>query len=328
MLSQLQFTGMEEVNMDYVMMFITIALIIAVIAIVLVSWKLSNMIVRPNVANPDQCYLEEIEKGKIDKEKYEHTYKRKDFTLTSEFGYQLSCSFIPRREDVSFDNQRERVVVIVHGYTFCQFGSVKYIDIFRNLGFNCVIYDHRNHGYSDRTTTTMGYYEARDLKQICDWAREKLGEGTIVGTHGESMGAATVMVNASLDDKLAFVIEDCGYHNLPELLAYHLKMTYHLPRFPFLYTASLMSKLRGGIFFHQVMPSKEVAKCESIPMLFLHGELDDFVPTYMIKEAYNAKKGYRRMKLFANAAHAESYWSNQSEYRKEIEEFLKDTKII
>jgi fermentation-respiration switch protein FrsA (DUF1100 family) len=142
------------------------------------------------------------------------------------------------------------------------------------------------------------------------------------------MGAATVMMNAPLDKQLAFVIEDCGYSDLSEQLAYNMKKIYHLPRFPFLPIASLFSRLRGGIFFHQVVPKNEVAKCDSLPMLFLHGEQDDFVPTYMVKEIYEVKKGYRRMRIFPNASHAESYWNNQAEYTREIEEFLKEIKII
>lgn len=314
--------------MNFVIILIVVLLAATVSAVFLISWKLSSLIVTPNISDPDKCYIEEIEKGKIDKEKYEHTYNREDFKLKSEYGYNLSCTFIPRKPDIPLKDNHERAVVIVHGYTFCQFGSVKYVDIFRDLGFNCVIYDHRNHGYSDKTSTTMGYYEARDLKQICDWTRHRLGEGTIVGTHGESMGAATVMMNAPLDDKLAFVIEDCGYSDLGDQLSFNMKKFYHLPRFPFLYTASLLSRLRGGIFFNQVIPINEIAKCEKIPMLFIHGESDDFVPAYMINDLFEAKKGYRRMKTFPNASHAESYWNNQSEYKEEIVDFLREIQVI
>lgn len=314
--------------MNLTVVLITVLLAAIVITVLAVSWKLSNLIVAPNTCNPEQCYLDNIKKGEINQEEYEHTYNREDFTLTSEYGYPLSCSFIPRKPDIPFKDKRERAVVIVHGYTVCKFGSVKYVTIFRNLGFHCVIYDHRNHGYSGKTATSMGYYEARDLKLVCDWTRNRLGEGTILGTHGESMGAATVMMNAALDDQLAFVIEDCGYSNLADQLAFNLKKFYHMPRFPILYTTSLISKLRGGIYFHQVIPLKEIAKCEAIPMLFIHGELDDFVPFHMVHELYGAKKGYRRIKTFSNASHAESYWKNQSEYTKEVEEFLREIKII
>lgn len=302
------------------------ALIVGVVLVI--SFRLSSRIVTPNTSDPDQCYIDEIALGKIITKEYEQDYHREDFKLQSDYGYTLSGSFIPRDPNVMREDKKERVVVLVHGYTFCQFGSVKYINIFRKLGFHCVIYDHRNHGYSDKAVTTMGYYEARDLKKVCDYIRMKLGEDIIIGTHGESMGAATVMMNAPLDNQLAFVIEDCGYSDLSDQLAYNLKKIYHLPRFPFLRIASLFSRLRGGIFFHQVIPKNEVAKCDSLPMLFLHGELDDFVPTSMIKQIYDVKKGYRRMRIFPNAAHAESYWNNQEEYNREIKEFLKEINII
>lgn len=298
------------------------------VAVLVISFLLSSFIVKPKTLNPDHCYMDEIAKGKINRQEYEQDYHREDFKLLSDYGYTLSGSFIPRASKGMGKDEKEKVVVLVHGYTFCQFGSVKYINIFRKLGFHCVIYDHRNHGYSDKAVTTMGYYEARDLKKVCDYIRKKLGDDIILGTHGESMGAATVMMNAPLDPKLSFVIEDCGYSDLSDQLAHNLKMMFHLPRFPFLALASLFSKLRGGIFFHQVNPKKEVAKCDALPMLFLHGEQDDFVPTDMIKELYEIKKGYRRMRIFPNAAHAESYWNNQEDYSREIEEFLKEIKII
>lgn len=308
--------------------FLLVVILLIVAIVLVISFGLSSLIVRPNVPDPDQCYIDEIAKGKIIKEEYEEDYHREDFKLSSDYGYTISGTFIPRDPSVMLGDNKERVVVLVHGYQFCQFGSVKYINIFRKLGFHCVIYDHRNHGYSDKAVTTMGYYEARDLKKVCDYIRTKLGEDIILGTHGESMGAATVMMNAPLDPKLAFAIEDCGYADLSDLLAYSLNKVYHLPRFPFLWIASLFSRMRGGIFFHQVIPKNEVAKCDSIPMLFLHGEQDDFVPTSSIHEVYEAKRGYRRMRKFPNAAHAESYWNNQEEYSGEIEAFLKELKII
>jgi len=312
-----------------IIIIIILALFVLIVGLVLViSFGLSNLIVTPHTPDPNQCYIDEIAKGKIIKEEYESDYHREDFKLQSDYGYMISGSFIPRDSNVMLDDKKEKVVVLVHGYQFCQFGSVKYINIFRKLGFHCVIYDHRNHGYSDKAVTTMGYYEARDLKKVCDYIRTKLGDDIILGTHGESMGAATVMMNAPLDDKLTFAIEDCGYSNLSDLLAYSLNKVYHLPRFPFLWIASLFSRLRGGIFFHQVIPKNEVAKCDALPMLFLHGEQDDFVPTSSINEVYEAKRGYRRMRIFPNAAHAESYWNNKEEYSQEIEAFLKEIKII
>lgn len=315
---------------DVILIVLAMISIITLIIIV-ISFRLSGMIVSPKICDPDKSYIDEIAKGQIDKNKYEEDYHREDFTLQSDYGYSLSGSSIPK---IPYSYQmnpmasKEMVVVFAHGYSYCQYGSVKYIDIFRKLGFHCVIYDHRNHGYSDKAVTTMGYYEARDLKKICDYIREKLGEDIILGTHGESMGGATVMINAALDPKLTFVIEDCGYSDLSSQLSHNMKTIYRLPRFPFLRLGSAFSKLRGGVYFSQVIPKNELARCEAIPILFLHGDEDDFVPTYMVQDNYNAKKGYRRMRIFPNSGHAESYIKNKEEYSHEIEDFLKEIVLL
>ncbi len=298
------------------------------IAVLIISWRLTGLVVRPKMSDPEECFIAASERGEFDRNAYETQWNREDFFLTSPFGYKLSCTFIPRKKDMEPRDKRERAVVIVHGYTYCSVGSIKYAEMFRELGLNCIIYDHRAHGYSDKAIVTMGYYEALDLKAVCDWARNKLGQDTVIGTHGESMGAATVMMNIPLDGKLAFAIEDCGYSSLSGQLAYRLKTEYHLPRYPFMPISSLISRLRGGVFFSKVSPVKEVAKRDDIPVLFIHGEADNYVPFYMVNEVFNAKKGPKYKRTFPGAAHAGSYMSDKEGYQAAVAEFLKAHDII
>ena len=143
------------------------------------------------------------------------------------------------------------------------------------------------------------------------------------------MGAATVMLHAPTDAALAFAVEDCGYSGLPDELAHGMKTQFHLPRFPFLAIASLFSRLRGGVFFGSVQPARALAGCrESLPMLFLHGEQDDFVPFAMLDKVYAAKPGKKCRRTFANAAHAESCFKNPDAYAAEIAAFLRENGII
>ncbi len=301
---------------------------IAVAAIFTVSWLLSSLVVRPKVNSYDECIAYALKNNRLDKPLFD-SYPKENFTLQSRYGYNLCCMLIPKREDApAFSDGMERVVVIVHGYTSSTIGSGMYVEMFRRLGFNCLLYDHRNHGHSDKAPTTMGYYEARDLCTVIAWARKRFGDGCVIGTHGESMGAATVMMHAPMDDKLAFVIEDCGYSVLCDQLAYNMRTIYHLPRQPFLAIASLLSKLRGGIYFSQVVPKNEIAKCDNLPVLFIHGENDTFVPSYMVNEVYRAKSGPKMIKTFPDAAHACSYPSDSKAYIAAVEEFLYEYKII
>lgn len=301
---------------------------VVVAAVFIVSWLLSSLVVRPKVNSYEACFDYAEKNNRLDRPLFD-SYPKEKFTLRSEYGYNLACVLIPKREDApTFSDGKERVVVIVHGYTSSMIGSGMYTEMFRRLGFNCLLYDHRNHGGSDKAPTTMGYCESRDLCTVIAWARKRFTEDCVIGTHGESMGAATVMMHAPMDDKLAFVIEDCGYSVLCDQLAYNMRAIYHLPRQPFLAIASLFSKLRGGIWFSQVVPKNEVAKCDKLPMLFIHGESDMFVPSYMVNEVYNAKPGPKMKKTFPGAAHACSYPSDSRAYIDAVDEFLAKYKII
>ncbi len=297
-------------------------------AVILFSWKLSGMIVHPKVWDYAACFDEEVQKGRVDRARFESGYRREEFTLLSPFGYHLHCALLPHREGAAFPDGRPRVVVIVHGYTYCLFGSVKYADLFWDLGFDCVLYDHRNHGLSDKAVTTMGVNEARDLSAVCDWAFDRFGPDAVLGTHGESMGAATVMLQAPQDQRLSFAIEDCGYSDLTKELKHNIRRSYHLPPFPFLPLASLFSELRGGVRFSTVVPKDAVARCADLPMLFLHGEDDDFVPVWMVHDNYAAKPGRKAIRTFPHAAHAQSLISDPAAYRACVTGFLKENGVL
>ena len=311
------------------MLVVWIVLALVALAILVVSWRLSSIVVHPAVMPYEETKEEEIRRGVLDRARYDNLLHAEDFTIPSRFGYTLHGVVIPKKPDApAFPDGRERVAVIVHGYTYSLYGSVKYAEIFRDLGITSVLYDNRNHGLSGKAPTTMGWYESMDLSTVCAYARERFGADCVLGTHGESMGAATVMMHAPTDKALAFVIEDCGYSDLSDQLAFDTRDIYHLPRFPFIPLASLFSRLRGGVFFSRVKPAARVALCDKLPMLFIHGASDDFVPTKMVLENYAAKSGPRMLGVFTGAVHAYSYHSNPVRYRALVAEFLTKYGVI
>ena len=93
-----------------------------------------------------------------------------------------------------------------------------YGKLYLNLGFHVVCYDHKNHGQSDKAKTTMGDKEADDLQKVIEFTRSLIGQNIIIGTQGESMGSATSMIHAGRYHSVDFVVEDCGYNNLYDLL--------------------------------------------------------------------------------------------------------------
>ena len=66
-----------------------------------------------------------------------------------------------------------KTMILVHGISYTRMGMVKYMPIFRRLGWNILIYDQRFFGRSGGSNTSFGYYEKRDLVAAFDWAKNK-----------------------------------------------------------------------------------------------------------------------------------------------------------
>jgi uncharacterized protein len=301
------------------MIFLIIILIIAILFL-LISFVFAAKVVFPKRFGVEETYEIEKENGKID-ERLFNSWKKEEVILQSPFGYHLFGLFFPAADS-------KRVVILSHGITYTLFGSVKYMKIFMDLGFNIFIYDNRYHGRSGGKNTTFGFFERFDLKMITDWVESKLGKEVVIGTHGESMGAAISLQHAAIDPRVRFVIEDCSFNRLDTLLAHRLKVDYHLPRSPLLPMVELICKMLTGMDIKEVSPEDSVKRISS-PVLFIHGEKDDYIPTEMVEKlAAQKSEGSKRLYIATNAGHAESYWTDPKKYTTVVHEFLHENHII
>ena len=107
---------------------------------------------------------------------------------------------------------------------------MKYARMFEHLGFNAVVYDHRRHGESEGKTTSYGHYEKLDLQKVVQAIREEIGENALLGIHGESMGAATMLLYAgTVENGADFYVSDCAFSNFPKLLEKVFRETVPIP---------------------------------------------------------------------------------------------------
>lgn len=160
-----------------------------------------------------------------------------------------------------------------------------------------------------------------------EYLKSRFGNDIILGLHGESMGAGTVMETIPLNDSIKFVIEDCGYSNFHELIGFQITHAYknRLVRKilrPSLIFANFFMKTKAK-FSMKIVPIDIVAST-SLPMMFIHGKEDYFVPWYMAVDLYKAKtKGYKELYLVEGAKHAEALEVNKIYTKKDNDLYRK-----
>ena len=255
-----------------------------------------------------QC---DVEKGIIDDEI--ESYERRPYILKMKDNYEIHLDYIP-------NNASRKFVIIAHGYTWDKEGSLKYARVFYRMGFNCIIYDERSHGDNKHKAVTMGAKEASDLHEIIEDTYRRYGPDIKLGLHGESLGAATCLQSINYQDKIGFIVSDCAFSSLPELLKYKLTLS-HLPHF-LLPVCSIFLFLFQHYRMYSVKPENAVKKA-LCPVLVLHGAKDSFIPEEHAERIYANISTEKELVYFENANHAESYVSNPQKYSEVIENFLR-----
>lgn len=214
-------------------------------------------------------------------------------------------------------------VIAVHGYTDSAYFMVGAAKQFLNYGYNVLMPDLRAHGKSEGKYIGMGWLDRLDLMQWIDYLIATYGNIKII-LYGISMGAATVMMASGerLPSNVRAIIEDCGYTSAWEEFAYELKTLFHMPTFPALYNANVITKIRARYSLKKASAIKQVAKSKT-PTLFIHGDKDKFVPFYMLDKLYEAASCKKEKLVIKNAGHTEAQAIEPERYWRVVRRFIK-----
>jgi fermentation-respiration switch protein FrsA (DUF1100 family) len=234
-------------------------------------------------------------------------------TLSAKDGVRLQGYYL--------DSSSRRTAVLVHGYGTNASLMADYARFYLQDGFNVFLPDNRAHGASGGRWIGMGRLDRDDLLLWLRALIEKTKGGEIL-LHGISMGAAAVMMvgGEEIPPQVKCLIEDCGYTSAEAQFKYQLTQMFGLPSFPFLYIADLESKIIAGYGFAQAS-ALEAVKKSRVPIFFIHGSADDFVPASMARELYEAAACEKQLWMVAGAGHAMAYYVNPQEYIERVRAF-------
>lgn len=209
----------------------------------------------------------------------------------------------------------DKWAIICHGYSGDPCGMARYSRAYYDKGFNILMPYMRGNAKSCSDNISMGWLDRLDLVGWVEYIVDINDDAKIV-MHGESMGAASVMmaVGEILPDNVVCAVEDCGYTSVWDEFSYQLPNMFKLPVFPFIHSAQYVTSKHTELDFKRASCVDQLRKSKT-PMLFIHGEEDDFVPFFMVFQNYDAFQGEKELYTVPGAKHArsvnvagEKYW--------------------
>ena len=189
-------------------------------------------------------------------------------------------------------------------------------------GHNVLLVDQRASGLSQGHVISFGINEHKDCLNWIKFVNKKFGSNTKIILTGISMGAATVMMATkyTLPKNVIGVIADCGYNSPKNIIKKVIKDMKLPPNllYPFV---SLSARIFGNFNLNELSPLSAVKKSKT-PIIFFHGEADEFIPYIMSEELYNECSSKKELFIVPNADHGISYLIEPERYVDYVKSFF------
>ena len=240
-------------------------------------------------------------------------------TMTAADGTLLHAVYLAAKQKTN------KYALCVHGYkssSYGDFGAIG-LQLWRE-GYNVVMVDDRAHGESGGKYIGMGVMDSDDVLAWCQYLVLQKGRDIEIVLHGMSMGAATVLMTAakqSLPVQVKGVVADCGFSDgvrlVPVLAGIGLQGA---AKALLLRTLDLYARMFAGYSLYDAVPVKSVPHIK-LPVLFIHGGVDDYVPLSMVHELYGACKAPKELYIAEGAWHACIFVCNKEAYTERLRSF-------
>lgn len=245
--------------------------------------KNADSITVANIDNEAEKIIEENKKNEKQlANEWSETIENKKVEVKAKDGITL------RGTQYIKDESSNKWAIILHGYRSTPNSIISIGMHFSKEGYNVLIPSMRACSESDGEYIEMGWLDKEDLQ--C-WINLiiKQNENAEIILHGSSMGAATVLMASGKDlpTNVKAIVADSGYTSVWDIFASEAKARFNLPTFPILNMFEIVANVRANYDIKEASALEQV-KNNKTPILFIHGDADDFVPEYMCEELYEA----------------------------------------
>lgn len=217
----------------------------------------------------------------------------------------------------------DTTMILFHGWISSglnDFGCV--VPYFVKKGYNVLLISERGQGKSEGRYICMGAREKYDCVSWCEYVSKRFGSEHNIFIEGISMGASTVLFASALNlpDNVRGIIADCGFTSPIEIVK-SVAWSHHIFPYPIVWFVALWFRIFCGCSMYKDSTLKAMQK-NIRPILFVHGEQDDFVPCSMGTETYQACTTEKKLVLVPEAGHGQSYLFDSERCINELDSFI------
>ncbi len=222
-----------------------------------------------------------------------------------------------------YEANSNRTVIVFHGFGQSYKEMQQYCKFFYDKNFSVLAVDARAHGESEGKCIGYGWLERIDVVSYVKFINKKKPNDKII-LFGLSMGGATVCMASGekgLENVVA-IISDCAFDNADRQISFVMKRFKFVPKFLKKHAYSYTKRVYG----FDVMQADAIkqVKQTKVPIFYIHGQADTFVPVENVNNLYNSTpSGLRGKFVVEGAKHAMSYPVAGVLYEKKIDDFLK-----
>lgn len=262
--------------------------------------------------------LSAIEETLLDAAHKLETCENETVTITARDGIELVGHW--RRAE-----NAKRTVIAMHGWRSTwsrDFGLVA--DFWQENGCNVLYAEQRGQGSSGGDYMGFGLLERFDCLDWINWINDNQSNETPIYLFGLSMGAATVLMAAGADlpANVHGIIADCGFTSPHDIWQHVSEKNLHLSYSLYRSAANDICRRKLSINADDYSTIEAMKVCK-VPVLFIHGTDDSFVPVEMTYENYKACAAPKYLLIVPGADHGMSYMTDRPAYEKTVLDFWK-----
>lgn len=273
-----------------------------------VRGKSTNILEQMPKTKEFEGYLNEIREGVA----WFERMPKNDVYIQSHDGLKLHAYII------KYDGAN-KTILLFHGYrSSAQRDFSCAMEYYYSLGMNIILVDQRAHGASEGRIIAYGVKERFDAKAWVEYAKAEF-PGTKIFLSGISMGSSTIMMASDILDGVSGIVADCGFTSPKEVIELVAKTQYRLPRW-FCAPVGFFARIFGG-FDYSYSSENSLSKTR-IPILFIHGSADNFVPCYMTEKNYNICVSKKKKVIVEGAPHGFSFLVDKQTVKTALENFI------